>query len=77
MKKEKDLSELLPGESGRVLCIYHSDMKRRFMDIGMLPGTQVACIGESPLGDPSAYYIRGKTVAIRKSDAKGVKLTDE
>ena len=77
MKKEKNLSELLPGECGTVLCSGGDDMKRRFMDIGILPGTRVLCIGESPLGDPSAYYVRGKVIAIRKVDAVGVKLTDE
>ena len=77
MKKEKNLSELLPGECGTVLCLCCADMKRRFMDIGILPGTRVQCIGESPLGDPSAYYVRGKVIAIRKVDAVGIKLTDE
>ena len=77
MKKEKNLSELLPGERGTVLSVCRCEMQRRFMDIGLLPGTRVICLGKSPLGDPCAYYIRGKTVAIRKGDAGGVKLREE
>lgn len=77
MKNEKDLSELLPGDGGTVLCLGASEMRRRFMDIGLLPGTRVVCVGESPLGDPCAYFIRGKTVAIRKRDAECIKLKSD
>lgn len=74
MKNEKNLSELLPGESGVVLCLASGEMRRRFMDIGLLPETKIHCVGKSPLGDPCAYLIRGKTVAIRCRDAAEIKL---
>lgn len=42
------------------------------MDIGLIEGTPVECVGISPLGDPSAYLIRETVVAIRHTDGKGV-----
>ncbi len=73
MKSEKRLSELCVGECALVgsLAIGGS-MRRRFLDIGLSPGTRVRCIGKSPLGDPSLYLVRGCRIAIRKRDAEGI-----
>ena len=71
----KYLCDLRPGERGVVDQIHISgDMRRRFLDIGLVENTEVQCIGESPGGDPSAYLIRGAVIAIRKKDAKTVFL---
>ena len=47
-----------------------SDMRRRFLDIGLIPGTAVTCLGASPFGDPRTYLVRGKMIAIRGQDAE-------
>lgn len=47
-------------------------MRRRFLDIGLCGGTTVKCVGRSPMGDPSAYLIRGAVIAIRSRDCRGV-----
>lgn len=44
-------------------------MRRRFLDIGLVEGTDVACLQKSPAGDPVAYLIRGAVIAIRKEDS--------
>jgi len=36
------------------------------MDFGIVPGTMIKKIIQSPSGDPSMYEIRGTLVAIRK-----------
>lgn len=75
MKKEKSLPELNMGECGtvrRLSCI--GAIRRRFLDIGLIPGTSVVCFGRSPLGDPTAYLVRGKLIAIREEDAKNILL---
>ena len=73
MDKERALSALSVGEGGTVsaLCC-EGKIRRRLLDIGLVRGTRVICIGKSPLGDPKAYLIRGKTVAIRTIDAKSI-----
>ena len=73
MKKEKSLSSLSPGQTGAVrLLLSEGETRRRFLDIGLIPGTKIVCMGRSPLGDPSLYLIRGKLIAIRKEDAKEI-----
>lgn len=75
MKNKKSLADLLPSERGSVSELTcKGGIRRRFQDIGLIPGTVVICVGRSPLGDPSAYYIRGKIMAIRREDAKLIKL---
>lgn len=50
----------------------HGAMRRRLLDIGLADGTEVECVGRSPMGDPSAYLIRGAVIAIRRRDGKNV-----
>lgn len=47
-------------------------MRRRLLDLGLVSGAPVTCIGKSPGGDPSAYYICGAVIAIRAADAASV-----
>ena len=73
MKTEKSLPDLEIGEEGVVnKLLSEGKIRRRFLDIGLIPGTVVTCFGRSPLGDPSAYKVRGKLIAIRKSDAEKI-----
>ena len=66
----RTLSSLTPGESGIVEGIAHtSKIKRRLLDLGIIPGTKVSCVIKSPLGDPTAYFVRGALIALRCSDS--------
>lgn len=76
MKNDETLSALSVGEEGKVsFLLCEGAIRRRLLDIGLVPGTLVLCIGKSPLGDPKAYMIRGKTIAIRSDDAKKIAIT--
>lgn len=44
-------------------------MRRRMLDLGLIKGTNIKPIQKSPAGDPTAYYIRGAVIALRKEDA--------
>ena len=75
MKRYTSLSELLPNECAVVSDItLKGGMRRRVQDIGLIKGTNVKCIQKSPLGDPTAYLIRGAVFAIREEDAAGVQI---
>ena len=64
------LSQLREGQSGQVSSLsVTGQMRRRLQDLGLIPGARVACIQRSPLGDPTAYLIRGAVVALRRRDA--------
>lgn len=70
MSNIKRLSMLLPDESATVLSLnVDSGIRRRLLDMGLVPGTFVTCAFKSPWNDPSAYLIRGALVALRKEDA--------
>ena len=75
MNSSAMLCALREGESAFVTEVRASSaMRRRLMDIGLIPGTKVTCMGRSPAGDPAAYLIRGAVIALRQADAAGVGL---
>ncbi len=49
-------------------------IKRRFYDLGLIPKVEVTSLFKSPLGDPTAYLIKGSIIAIRREDAKKVEV---
>ena len=42
--------------------------------LGLIEGTAVTCLGQSPLGDPSAYAVRGAAVALRRADSRTIEV---
>jgi ferrous iron transport protein A len=50
------------------------EMRRRMIELGIIKGTEIECVGRSPSGDPSAYLVRGAVIAIRSKDAKNILL---
>lgn len=66
----KKLNELELSQKAVIDKILTSgDMRRRFIDIGLIENTVVECVGISPQGDPKAYLIRGAVIAIRNQDS--------
>lgn len=47
-------------------------MRRRLFDLGVVEGTSVECVGRSPFSDPSAYFIRGAVIALRRDDSRKI-----
>lgn len=43
--------------------------RRRFVEMGLVPGARVTRLRSAPLGDPSEYAVFGSRLAIRRSDA--------
>jgi len=67
------LSKLVPGECGIVKSVNGEfGMKRRILDLGMVPGTEILCVAKSPLGDPVAYFVRGTLIALRCEDSSNI-----
>jgi DtxR family Mn-dependent transcriptional regulator len=66
------LSALEPGEQARVTGFSANCLgpeRRRMLDLGIVPGTEVVAEMRSPAGDPTAYRIRGALVALRRAQA--------
>ena len=45
-----------------------SNIKRRLLDLGFVPDTDIKPLFKSASGDPTAFEIRGTIIAIRKED---------
>jgi ferrous iron transport protein A len=46
--------------------------RRRLLDLGLVPGTKVEIVRRSPVGDPTAFNIRGAIIALRNEVASQV-----
>jgi DtxR family Mn-dependent transcriptional regulator len=78
--KFKTLSSLKTGEKGNVLGIskaLRGQQRRRLMDLGVVPGTEIAAEMKSAFGDPTAYRIKGASIALRKKIADRIYLVKE
>lgn len=47
-------------------------IKRRLLDLGLIEGSNVMPILQSPAGELTAYEIRGTVIAIRAEDARNI-----
>ncbi len=69
----RNLGDLKTGQKATVFGINMPDVKkRRIIDLGIIPETQIEALFTSPLCDPTAYMVRGSVIAIRSEDAKRI-----
>jgi DtxR family Mn-dependent transcriptional regulator len=72
------LTDLKPGEKAAIASISRNIRgmeRRRLLDLGILPGTQIVAEMTSPSGDPTAYRIRGAVIALRREQADHIHIT--
>ena len=50
----------------------NKNIKKRFLDIGLIKGTKIKVVPISPLKDMKAYLIKGAVIAIRNEDTKDI-----
>lgn len=59
--------------TAEIFCLKCDEiLRRRLLDLGLIEGTKITPIFNSPFGDPTAYKIRNSTIALRKEDAKNI-----
>ncbi len=71
-EKQELLSSLQIGEKAEIIGISpncRGQQRRRLMDFGFIPGSDVSAEMKSASGDPMGYRIMGTTVGIRKQHA--------
>jgi DtxR family Mn-dependent transcriptional regulator len=75
--EEEFLSGLRPGGRARVVGLSpacRGPERRRLLDLGFVPGTLVEVDMISPVGDPTAYRVRGSVVALRRAQANLIRV---
>ena len=70
-QNERTLEEVAPGERGVILQVGNENgpVKRRLVDMGLTPGTEVTVRKVAPFGDPVELNLRGYELSLRKADA--------
>lgn len=69
----KALSELAPGARAKVIRVAAKDLiRRRIVDMGIVPGTEIFVEGIAPLGDPMEIRVRGYHLTLRKNEASSI-----
>ena len=67
------LGELEPGSKGKVIRVTATGpVRRRILDMGVVPGAEIVVEGVAPLGDPIEVTIKGYHLTLRKNEAGAV-----
>lgn len=64
--KQYTLNQLPMGKKGTVTALaFDGITRRRMFDLGIIDGTEIEPLYQSPSGNPVAYLIRGAVIALR------------
>jgi len=67
------LNNLKVGQKGRVIKIAaESQIKRRLLDMGIVPGVEVKIEKVAPLSDPIDILVKGYHLSLRKKEASSI-----
>lgn len=72
------LTDLSVGQTGIIEHVLPNfSLYTRLTDIGFSKDVTVKALMKSPLGDPTAYLIKGTVIALRQEDAKNIFIRRE
>jgi ferrous iron transport protein A len=71
------LTNLPMGASATVKSVKRDNpAARRLMEMGVVPGVSVRMVKTAPFGDPIEIRLRGYNLAIRKSEADAIEVSE-
>ena len=75
----RTLEDIHPGQSGIIARVGNEKgaVKRRLVDMGLTPGTEVRVKKVAPFGDPLEVNLRGYELSLRKADAAQIEMLPE
>lgn len=69
------LDQLPVGQDCQVRSLTAPDkLRRRLLDLGFIPGAKIRIKRKAPLGDPTAYLVRGAVIALREEEAHFIQV---
>ncbi len=69
------IRELHIGESGRITKVGgDGSLRQHFLDMGVIPGSEVTVVKYAPLGDPVELMIHGYELTLRLDDAAKIDI---
>ncbi len=67
------LKRLQPGSRGKVARVDATgDLRRRILEMGVVPGAEITVDGTAPLGDPIEVTVKGYHLTLRKGEAEAI-----
>ena len=71
------LAQLPVGKEGVIETVgVEENLRCRFLDMGLIPGTKVKVLKMAPMGDPIQIHLRGYDITIRKEDGEKIVLKE-
>ena len=76
MKRENmTLKEIKEGQAARVLSVGGSGaLRQHFLDMGIIPGTDIRIVKYAPMGDPVEICLHGYELTLRLDDADKIEV---
>jgi len=72
---ERFLKDLKPGERARVERIEGGGaLRRRMMDMGIVPGVELEVVRCAPLGGPLQLRLKGYYLAMRRGECAKIQV---
>lgn len=67
------LNELAVGQKAKILAVGgQGSLRRRLLDMGLTPHTEIMIRKKAPMGDPIELRLRGYELTLRLDDAKEI-----
>ncbi|HOB63708.1 MAG: ferrous iron transport protein A [Clostridiales bacterium] len=72
------LDALQTGEKAKITKVEgEGSMRKRLLDMGLTPGTNITLFKKAPMGDPIEIVVRGYHLTLRISDARKIFVAKE
>lgn len=72
------LNEMKIGQTARIKKVGgEGALRLRFLDMGLIPKTNVTLIKVAPMGDPIEIRLRGYELTMRIDEAKWIEVESE
>lgn len=69
------LDALKPGQKAMIAQIEaEASLKRHLMELGFVEGSAIEFLLSTPFGDPLVFSLRGTSIALRKSEARCIRV---
>jgi ferrous iron transport protein A len=67
------LDQLPRGARARIVDVTGDDgLSMRLLEMGVVEGEEIECLGAAPLGDPLEFFLRGYRLSLRIAEARRV-----
>lgn len=72
------LRNLPIGTRAKVVAVHGNNaITKRLMEMGVVPGVSLRVVKSAPFGDPLEIRVRGYHLAMRRSEADAIEVSNE